>query len=181
MDWSDIGDAVKNYAPMVGMALSSPMGTAVAVGQLVANVFGVKSNPEDVLNYINSDPQKAQERLQYELANNVEFQKVCLSKIQEANRHEEANTQLIVQDKDSARKNSDNVNKSPVDNIIKMSVVYGFLALLSGCLFGMFLFKESIDKTEISVLSTIIGFVLKSLTSVVDFYWGAAFDRRTPD
>lgn len=63
MSWSDVGDAVKEYAPMVGIALSSPMGAAVAVGQLVANIFGTKADPQDVLNYINTDPQKASERL----------------------------------------------------------------------------------------------------------------------
>ena len=178
MSWSDVGDAVKEYAPIVGMALSSPMGAAVAVGQLVANIFGTKADPQDVLNYINTDPQKASERLQYELANNVEFQKVLLGKIQESNRHEEANTQLIVQDKDSARKNSENINKSPIDNWIKMFVVISQLTLFAFCLL-ILLTTPNLSATSSGMLGTVIGILGKSLSSLVDFYWGSAYSDPT--
>lgn len=177
MSWGDVGESIEKYAPMVGLALSSPMGTAVAVGQLVANLFGTKADPQDVLNYINTNPEKAQERLQFELSNNIDFQKVVLAKIQENNRHDEAKDALIIQDKMSARQNSENINRSPVDNWIKMIIVLGELLFLGGCISAIILFKENIDSTEIGILSTIIGFLSKSVSTKDDFYWGSAFEK----
>lgn len=97
-----------------------------------------------------------------------------LGKIQESNRHEEANTQLIVQDKDSARKNSDNINKSPVDNWIKMLVVISQLVLFAFCLL-ILLTTPNLSATSSGMLGTVIGILGKSLSSLVDFYWGSAF------
>lgn len=177
MDWGDVGTAVAKYAPMVGMALSSPVGAVAAVGEVVANLFGVKSNPQDVMDYINSNSQKAQERLQYELSNNIEFQKLCLDKIKEQNRHEEEEGDLIISDKESARENSANINKSPVDNYLKMILAIGSIAMFSFCIISMIFFSNSLTQVTSAILGTILGILGKSLTSMIDFYWGSSFER----
>lgn len=177
MDWSDIGSAVKTYAPIVGEALTSPIGAAMAVGQVVANLFGVKSTPDDVMDYIKGNSEKAQERLQFELSNNIEFQKLCLSKIQEQNRHDEYNAGLIISDKQSARQNSENINKSPVDNKIKMIIVISEISLFVMCISIIAYYHDNLNSSLSGIIGTVIGMILKSLTTIIDFYWGSAFDK----
>lgn len=177
MNWADVGTAVAKYAPVVGMALSSPVGAVAAVGTVVANIFGVNANPDDVLGYINNNSEKAQERLQHELMNNIDFQKLCLDKIKEQNRHEEAEQDLIISDKQSARENSLNINKSPVDNYLKLILAIGSIAMFSFCIISLIFFTNSLNQVTSAILGTILGILGKSITSMIDFYWGSSFER----
>lgn len=181
MSWSDVGDAVKEYAPLVGMALTSPIGAVAAVGKVVANIFGTKADPEDVLKFIANDPKRAEERLQHEIANNIEFQKLCLQSKQEDNRHEEQIMAISASDTDSARKNSDNVNKSPVDNWIKMILTISEILLLAACIAGFFIYHKDLDQGATMTLGTIIGLLINSLMSKDGFYWGSSYGSKMKD
>lgn len=181
MSWSDVGNAVKEYAPLVGMALTSPIGAVAAIGKVVANIFGTDANPEDVLRFIDNDPERAKERLQHELATNIDFQKLCLQTKQEDNRHEEQILTIAASDKNSARVNSDNVNKSPVDNWIKMILTVSEILILSACLLGFFAYHKDFDQGSTMTLGTIIGLLINSLMSKDGFYWGSSFSSKMKD
>ena len=57
MNWSDVGSAIADAAPLLGSALGGPAGGAV--GSLVASVFGSSDKPDDVAAAIKADPQSA--------------------------------------------------------------------------------------------------------------------------
>ncbi len=69
MNWSDVGSAIIKYAPLAGSALSSPVGAAIGVGTIIANLFGVDASPEKVLDAINANPQQAEERIKISIKN----------------------------------------------------------------------------------------------------------------
>lgn len=181
MNWSDVGNAVKEYAPLVGMALTSPVGAVAAIGKVVANIFGTDANPEDVLRFIDNDPARAKERLQNELSTNIDFQKLCLQIKQEDNRHEEQISSITASDKDSARKNSPNVNQSPVDNKIKMMLVASDILFLGACIGGIYYLNGKIDQGTSMILGSIIGYLCASLKDKGGFYWGSSFSSKIKD
>lgn len=178
MEWSEVGKTISQYAPLVGMALSSPTGAAIAVGQVVADILGAKATPQDVINSFNKNQQKSAQQLQDALSNNIEFQKMCIAKIHEANQHEETEDSLYVKDMTSARQNLVNVNNSPMDNKLKFIIVISELMMLCLCLIAILFFHESLDKTSISVVGIAMGVLGKSITSKDYFYWGNPFLKK---
>lgn len=181
MNWSDIASAVSKIAPVAGAALSGPVGMAVGIGGIIANLFGVDADPQKVVDYINNNPEKATERLQFEMANNLELQKLSLSSIEERNRHSEQMSAIELQNVDSARNNSANVNASPVDNQIKLTLVYGQFTVLIVLVSLFFIFKDNIDQSVTLTLGTVMGAVMASIASMVNFYWGTSFSSQKKD
>ena len=159
------------------MALSSPVGAVEAIGTVVASIFGVKANPDDVMGYLNANPEQAQDRIQHEVGTNFDFQKLCASKIQEQNRHEEEMASITISDTDSARKNSDNINKSPVDNKIKMIIVISQIFLFFIFVIILAIYHDDLSATLSGIVGTVLGMLLKSLTTIIDFYWGSSFEK----
>lgn len=184
MNWSDVGSALLKYAPLAGAALTSPVGAVSGVGAIIANLFGVKSTPEDVMDYIKADPQRAAERIQYEMANNLELQKLSLSIIEEKNRHEEELIGYTVDSQNSARENSKNINESPVDNKIKMRLVNSQIIILFisvAATIGAIYWSKPVDAGLLAMLGMVIGSVLKSLNEKDGFYWGTSFGSQKKD
>ena len=181
MNWSDIGDTISKYAPLAASALSSPVGAALGVGTLIANLFGVNADPQSVSDYIKNNPEKAEERIKLEMANNIELQNIVLSTLQERNRHDEQIEAITYQNVDSARKNSQNINASPVDNNIKMILVYGQFFVLITLIGLFFIFKERIDQSVTLTLGTVMGAIMSSIASMVNFYWGTSFSSQKKD
>jgi len=178
MNWSDVGSAIVKYAPLAGAALSSPVGAAIGVGTIIANLFGVDAKPEKVLDYINLNPEKAEERLKFEMSNNVELQKLVLEGIKERNRHEEQDKAIEFQNVDSARKNSANVNASPVDNQIKIMLVLGKFIILLICIISYVVFHEDMNQSVVVTLGTIAGATGADLGSMINYYWGNSFSDK---
>jgi hypothetical protein len=181
MDWSDIGSYVSKYAPLVGEALTSPVGAVLGVGTIIANLFGVKADPQSVMDYINGNPEKAEEKLKFEMANNIEFQKIISQRIQEKNRHEEESKSIELQNVISARNNSANINTSPVDNKIKMILVTGQFFALGACILIFYLFREGLDQSVVVTLGALMGSLMNSLGSMINFYWGTSFSSQKKD
>ena len=169
MDWSDISSTISKYAPLVGESLSSPIVAAIGVGTLIANIFGVNADPESVIDYIKNNPEKAEEKLN------------ILQMVQERNRHEEQMSSIEYQNVDSARKNSQNINVSPVDNRIKMILVLGQFSVLIILIALFFVFKERIDQSVTLTLGTVMGAIMASISSMVNFYWGTSFSSQKKD
>lgn len=181
MNWSDIASTIGKFAPLAGAALSSPVGAVIGVGTIIANLFGVDAKPDKVLDYINQNPEKAQEKLQLEMANNIEFQKIVLQIIQERNRHEEQDKVIEFQNVDSARKNSANINVSPVDNHIKMILVVGQFIALGACILLFYIFRSGMDQSIVVTLGALMGSLTTSIYSMVNFYWGTSFGSQKKD
>jgi len=181
MNWSDISSSVSKFAPLAGAALSSPLGAAIGVGTIIANLFGVDANPQKVFDYIKENPEKAEERLKFEMSNNIELEKLVLDSLQERNRHMEEEKFIEFQNVDSARKNSENINGSPVDNNIKMILVIGQFAVLIILIALFFIFKETINQSVTLTLGTVMGAIMASIASMVNFYWGTSFSSQKKD
>lgn len=181
MNWSDISSTIGKFAPLAGAALSSPVGAAIGVGTIIANLFGVDAKPDKVLDYIKENPEKAEERLKFEMGNNIELQKIIFQTLQERNRHEEQDKAIEFQNVDSARKNSQFVNISPVDNKIKMILVIGQFSVLLILISLFFVFKERIDQSVTLTLGTVMGALMASISSMVNFYWGTSFSSQKKD
>lgn len=48
MEWRDIASVVGKAAPLLGTLLTGPVGSAVAVGGMIASALGTGNNPEEV-------------------------------------------------------------------------------------------------------------------------------------
>ena len=57
MNWSDLGRTVADFAPVLGRLLGGP--AAAGIGKIIANEFGTKEDPEEVMKAIKSDPDAA--------------------------------------------------------------------------------------------------------------------------
>lgn len=178
MNWSDVGSSIIKYAPLAGAALSSPVGAAIGVGTIIANLFGVDAKPEKVLEAINANPEQAEERIKYEMANNLELQKLVLESIKERNRHDEQDKAVELQNVEGARKNSPNVNASPVDNKIKMLLVVGLMVFFLGALVLLAALHSSINEWVAVILGGVIGSLMTHIGSIINYYWGEAFSAK---
>lgn len=187
MNWSDIGETISSYAPLAASALSSPVGAVLGVGTIIANLFGVKADPKSVSDYIKENPEKAEERLKFEMANNVELQ-IAVQALSERNRHEEQDKAIEFQNVDSARKNSPNVNASPVDNQIKMKAL-NFTMVMLFLSVGTFIFTiywnvkygKTIDAGLSAMLGMLIGQFSAPLKDVMNFFFGTSFSSQKKD
>lgn len=186
MNWSDVGSAVLKYAPLVGGALSSPVGAVAGIGAIVANIFGVKATPENVMEFINSDPQGAAERLQRELASNVELQKISLEILKESNRSKEnmlmvENEKLktINQDTANARANSVNIATNPVYNFMMVLLVIGAFAVVWYCLH--LIGSDEVTANESQLISMIIGAFSTCLIGAFSFFFGSSLGSQLKD
>lgn len=178
MSWADVGKAVKEYAPLVGMALTSPVGAVAAVGSVVANLFGTKASPDDVMKFIENDPSLAAEKLQVEIGRNIEFQNLCLQGKQEDNRHEEQMATIVSADTDSARRYNTN---SPADVWIKIMLTVSEIILLAICIWGFFEYHKELDQGATMVLGALTGMLMGALKDKDGFYWGSSSSSRSKD
>ena len=63
MNWSKVGDFLKNSLPVLGMALTGNV--PGAIGSLVSSAMGVEDNPQAVMNELKNNPEAI---LKYKLA-----------------------------------------------------------------------------------------------------------------
>lgn len=63
MNWSNVGDFLKNSLPVLGMALTG--GVPGAIGSLISSAMGVEDNPKAVMNGLKNNPDAI---LKYKLA-----------------------------------------------------------------------------------------------------------------
>lgn len=186
MNWSDVGSAVLKYAPLAGAALSSPIGAVAGLGAIVANAFGVKATPESVMDFINADPKKAEERLQFEMSNNVELQKIALDIVKENNRSKENLLQIendklkaINQDTENARANSAVIATNPVYNFIMVLLVVGAFTVVAYCLH--LIGSDEVSSTESPLISMIIGAFSTCLIGAFGFFFGSSLGSQLKD
>lgn len=80
MNWDDVTNAVKKYAPVLGAAIGGPVGGAVGGAiSLIASAFGVGSDsPDEIYNAIQADPQAALKLKEIEAGNKIELQRIVM-------------------------------------------------------------------------------------------------------
>jgi hypothetical protein len=77
MDWSDLGESIADFAPMLGALLPIPGGTAI--GKMISSAFGSDSDdPEELAKIIKADPQAAIKLREIELNNKVDLEKLVI-------------------------------------------------------------------------------------------------------
>jgi hypothetical protein len=169
MEWSDISSIVAKYAPLVATTLSSPLGAAIGAGTIIANMFGVDATPDSVMDYINNNPEKAQEKIS------------VFEMIKERNRHEEQIKEIEFKNVENARNNSVNVNASPVDNNIKMILVIGQFIALGACILLFYMFRDGMEQSLVVTIGALMGSLTTSIYSMVNYYWGTSFGSQKKD
>lgn len=179
MNFSDIGKIISQYAPTVGMALSSPVGAVAAIGSVIAKALGSNNDPNDIYEAIKKDPNKAEEKIKNELANNIEFQKIILDTLKEKNTrdaqidaHEEKMLDLYNQDMNSARINYHNTNNK-VDNIIKIGILSSLILYLFYSTTVVSYFKDLASNVG-AELTNLIFLVVGHLSGVLNSYYGTS-------
>jgi hypothetical protein len=176
MNWEDVGSAILKYAPLAGAALSSPVGAAIGVGTVIANLFGVDAKPDKVMDYINANPDKAEERLKFEMANNLDLQKLALSVLQENNRavekqHELGNQKIAILNKDAenARGNIGTIIQSNSMIFMMAALIFGSFGIL---IYSLYLIaSKDVSATESPLLSMIIGFFGKGILDALKLFF----------
>jgi hypothetical protein len=186
MNWSDVGSAIVKYAPLAGQALSSPVGAVAGLGAIIANIFGAKANPDNVMDFINADPARAAERIQYEMANNMELQKLSIEILKENNRSKEKileaeNEKLkaINEDTADARANSVNIATNPVYNMIMIMLIVGAFAIITYSL--NLISSDDVSSIESPLLSMIIGAFSTCLIGAFGFFFGSSLGSQLKD
>lgn len=85
MQWKDVGNALKGFAPILGTVVGGP-----GVGAMVAGALGCGNDPVEVMNAISNDRTGAVAKLQeLEMNNKAELEKLIIQ--QEISQHAEIN------------------------------------------------------------------------------------------
>lgn len=186
MNWSDVGSAILKYAPIAGTALTSPVGAVAGIGAIIANILGSKANPQDVMDAITGDPGLAEERIKYEMANNIELQKIAMGIIEENNRSKERLLEIeneklkaINDDTANARSNSVNIATNPVYNFIMVLLVVGAFGVVGYCI--RMISVGNISASESPLVSMIIGAFSTCIIGAFGFFFGSSLGSQLKD
>lgn len=100
MDWSKVGTAVAQYAPLASGLLFGSRGDAAAA--LISDVLGVKNEPDAILEAIKNDPQAVLDLKKFELDNKADLQRMTLAAEtkrieEETKRGETVNSTMLVE------------------------------------------------------------------------------------
>jgi hypothetical protein len=172
MNLSDIGSTVAKYAPLLGMALSSPIGAVAAIGKVVADAFG--ADPKDaqqVISKINGDPDAQIKLLQIQQQYDIQCKQILQQTYQAELTHDQEMYKTEVNDRDSARKRAEAV-KDWTPTVLAY--------LITGCFFA-YVFKITnngdISSTEQNVLIILSNIFIM----VVSYYFGSSVSSRKKD
>ena len=192
MNFSDIGNLIKDYAPTVGMALSSPVGAVAAIGSIVAKALGSNSDANAIYEAIKQDPVKAQEKIKREIENNIELEKISLEVLKEkytregqVDAHEERLIELHNQDVKNAREsntllNSPNNNNNKVDNFIKVTLAIGILVIVLICI-CILSFDDNLPTDARTAIQNVMFSFGTLLGAMLQFYFGNPLKQHDVD
>lgn len=169
MNWSDIGNIIGKSAPVVGTLIGGPAGAAV--GALVANVLGVRNDPESVNAALATDPDALVRIQELQVNAKVELQRIAAQVTMLGIQAEGAQYAAEAADRDSARQLA---SKQPNDMIrptLTMVVLGGSLFIVAGVLLGWA--TEVIkDPTAALTVGTVVGVWLGMTKDVMGFWFG---------
>lgn len=160
-DLSSLINIVKKSAPLLGSALGGPIGGLAA--SIIANAFGsTTTNPSDLIESINKDPDAALKLKELELKHEVDLKsidsddyKAQLTDIQSA-REREVEIVKALGKRDSML------------DTLALSITAGFFAVI------IMVFLTRLDKSDHDVLYMLVGILGTTFTQVYQFYFGAS-------
>ncbi len=150
MKWSELGEKIAGFAPLLGAAVGGPAGGAI--GTLVASAFGSENEPDAIMTAINANPEAALKLKNLELDNKVELQRVIL---------ETARIELA--DKQNARKENKH-SKMPAILSVSLSLIIVAIIYL--------LFYTEVPEGSKDVLFMLLGVVVKEWGGAMQYWFG---------
>lgn len=177
MNLSDIGAFAAKYAPLLGEALSSPVGAVAAIGSVVASAFGGNTqDPQDLLKKMQGDPEAQAKLLAIENDYKIQCQQIIQQGISQRLDYEKSMYETEVADRNSARQaNNANGKRDIMPEILSILIVLGFYAAI----FAVFqVHDDSVDK---DILYMMLGILGSGFTAVLNYYLGSSSSSRRKD
>lgn len=159
MKWSELGEKIAAFAPLLGGVVGGPAGGAI--GSIVASVFGVENNPESIVNAINNDPESALKLRRIELDNKTELQKIAI---------ELAKSEIA--DKQNARKENKHSKVPAILSGVLSVVIIGIIYLL---------FYTVVPEGSKDVLFMLLGVVVKEWGGAMQYWFGTTRSSANKD
>ncbi len=150
MKWSELGEAIANYAPLLGGVIGGPAGGAI--GSIVASVFGVKNEPDAILEAVKADPEAAIKLRMIELDNKAELQNIAV---------ELAKSEIL--DKQNARMENKHSSVPAALSAVLSMVIVIIIYLL---------FYTPVPEESKDVLFMLLGVVVKEWGGAMQFWFG---------
>ncbi len=165
MEWKDVGEAVKKYAPMLGTALAGPAGGAAGTAvSLLLGAFGLgdETKPDEALAAIQANPDMALKLRELE------------------DKHQESLAQLAFQalqaqlsDVQNARSREVEITKATGKRdvnlyILAWVVVVGFFLLT-----GMMLYAN-VPQGNIGPVNILFGALVSGFCMVLGYFFGSS-------
>lgn len=159
MNWSELGEAVAGYAPLLGSVIGGPAGGAI--GSIVASVFGVQNEPDAILEAVKADPEAAIKLRMIELDNKAELQKIAV---------ELAKSEIL--DKQNARKENKHSKVPAILSGVLSLVIIGIIYLL---------FYTVVPEGSKDVLFMLLGVVVKEWGGAMQYWFGTTRSSANKD
>lgn len=168
MDFKSLGKAIiQKGAPLLGAALGGPAGATV--GALIANAFDANpSDPADIINKINLDPQSQIKLIEIQKSHEIEIAKLALQSEVENNK-----------DRASARSREVEIAKTGqrdwMPSILSMLVTFGFFSTIFAIM------STTADPNDKEVLYIMLGGLSAAFTSIISYYFGSSASSKAKD
>ena len=159
MEWSDLGEKLAEFAPLLGSVVGGPAGGAI--GSVIAAAFGVEDKPEAVLEAVKNDPEAAIKLRKIELDNKTELERI---KMEEA--------KAVIADKQNARTNHKHSNMPALLSVVLSLVIVAIIYLL---------FYTPVPEESKDVLFVILGAVMKEWGGAMQYWFGTTRSSANKD
>lgn len=169
MNWSDIGNIIGKSAPLVGTLLGGPAGGAV--GALVANVLGVKDDPDAVNSALAANPDALVRVQELQLNAKVQLQQLAVQAETMRIQAEGAQYAAEAADRDSARQLAAKQSNDFVRPALTFILLFGAFAILV-CIFTGVARESLTDPVALSTVSMLIALWFGELKQTLGFYFG---------
>lgn len=150
MKWSDVGEKVADFAPLLGSLLGGPAGESV--GALIASEYGTKSDPAEIAAKISADPNAAINLRKIELDNKTELMRIKSEVLR-----------IETQDKQNARAEHKD-SKMPAVLSIGLTLLVAFIVYL--------LFYVAVPTGAKEVLFMMLGIVAREWAGSMQYWFG---------
>lgn len=159
MKWSDLGETIAGFAPLLGSVVGGPAGGAI--GSVIASAFGVEGKPDQIAQAIKNDPNAAVKLRQIEVDNKTELEKIAVQKLS-----------IELNDKQNARVNNKHSNMPAVLSGVLSLVIVGIIYLL---------FYTPVPEESKDVLFVILGAVMKEWGGAMQYWFGTTRSSANKD
>jgi hypothetical protein len=159
MNLADLASTVAKYAPYLGMAIANPaIGAIGLIGEIAKKFGGSATDPLDLINRINLDPERQVKLAEIEKDKQIEIEKLALEQMKTANA-----------DLQDARA-SNLKNTKIVDEFVKVFLPISLVIVVFYCLH--MLQTGEIKGVESNIICAVLGSAFTAILSMVYFHYG---------